>query len=73
MAAELRTLQRDADPELIEVVEGLLARVRSGETTGVVVAEQQAKDGNWFCCGIKDRFKTTGYLFHLMHKLQEDD
>jgi hypothetical protein len=63
-----------ADPEVIEFLERALIDAKEGKTTAVLIMEQN-KEGalSYAIAGVKDRFKTLGFLSHAIYKLQSDE
>lgn len=72
MAAELKAIERKRDPEVVTFLEEALARARAGDTNGVLILEQSVTGVTYACAGLKDRMSLVGWLFHAMHKLQDD-
>ncbi len=63
----------EPNKEVVELLEEALERAKKGETTGLLMLEQEG-DGvvSYSIAGIKDRFKVTGYMYHAIFKLQND-
>lgn len=66
-------LKREQNPELLECAEDIVARIKAGEITGFVVSyELVDKSCRYTTVGMTDRFKLTGMLFQLIHKIQDE-
>lgn len=72
MAAELKAIERKRDPEVVTFLEEALARALAGDTNGVLILEQNGADVTYACAGLKDRMALVGWLFHAMHRLQDE-
>lgn len=77
MTAEVKALkiaEKPVDAELVQHLEEALAEAKSGEMTGVLMLAQEP-DGtcSYSVVGIHDRFRVTGYLFKMLHRLQYDN
>ena len=68
----LKKISSPPKPELVEFVEGLLERARSGELVGVLVLEQDRDGVSYTFSGITKRWEKLGLLSHAMHQLQQD-
>ena len=69
---KIHTLQPkvvEADPELVEFLEQVIERVKSGKTKGYLIMEQDAGSVNYSCMGLNDRFRIIGLLHNAIHKL----
>jgi hypothetical protein len=72
VAAKLHALAKQTEPEIIRYLEELLARAHAGELTGIAVLAQDGQGVDYHTAGLKDRYTQSGFLFHLMYRLQSD-
>ena len=72
MSSVLREVKPEPNREVVEELEAALERARSGETTGILLLEQDRDGASYFTAGLRDRFNKLGILSHAMHKLQTD-
>lgn len=65
----------EPNKEVVEFLEEALARAKLGEVAGILLLEQDSNGGavSYSTSGIKDRFRTTGFLHHAIFKLQTDN
>ena len=73
MTALVKRIERKPDPDVIAGLERALENAKTGNTFGILLIEKTPAAATWTCAGIPDRFEITGYLFHLMYKMQTDD
>ena len=73
MTAVLKEIERKPNPDVIAGLERALESAGAGNTFGILLIEKTPVAATWTCAGIPDRFEITGYLFHLMYKMQTDD
>ena len=72
MTALVKKIERLPDPDVIAGLERALESAKAGTTFGILLIEKTPTAATWTCAGIPDRFEITGYLFHLMYKMQTD-
>lgn len=65
-------VEKARDPDVARVLEDALARVRCGETTGILLLEQDVSGCSYACAGLKDRWTIIGFLSHAMFKLNSE-
>lgn len=70
---QLRKIERRQDPDIVSVLEEILARARAGEVTGLVLVAQDACGVEYRVVGIRNRWEKIGLLSHAIHKLQDDE
>ena len=70
--AELSVLKRPQDPDVVAILEQALEDAKNGEVSGVLLLEQRPGGSRYHLAGIEDRFAQTGYLYHVLHRLQYD-
>ncbi len=70
--AEIKIFPKPVNEELVEYLESALERAKAGELLGVLMLQRDDDGLAYSVCGIKDRYEATGYLFHLLYKLQAD-
>ena len=71
MTAEIKVLARPQEPEVIQYLEELLAKARTGEVNGILIVAQSSSHVHHYYAGIKDRASVLGYLSIAMHRLQD--
>ena len=61
----------DANQELVQFLEQLLARARSGETTGIVLMEIERGQSaaSYSCIGVPNRWEQTGLLYNILQRI----
>jgi hypothetical protein len=70
--SNVRALTKPAcDPDIIKYLEASLERAKAGELLGILLLEEDATGIGYKTAGINDRYKTSGFLFHALHKLQD--
>jgi hypothetical protein len=70
---ELKAVNIQPDPVVIEFLEDALADAKAGKTTGVLIVAQDREGGaSYAITGIKNRFTVMGFLYHALFRLQSD-
>jgi hypothetical protein len=69
----ITTAQPLVDRSVVAKLEEILAEAKKGEITGfAMVTQDQVRAASYITQGLNDRYTITGYLFHLLWKLQRD-
>lgn len=71
--ADLKLLKPAVDPDMLGYTEEVLARVKSGEVSGILIITQSASGTTITNAGLTNRMLLSGILYHALHKLQSDD
>lgn len=58
-----------ANPDVVQFLEEALERAKSGETKGILLLEQSAKQTSYSTTGLNDRHNIVGYLQSAIHNL----
>lgn len=69
--AELKELPPRDNGETVRLLEQALERAKKGETTGVVLVEEQATCIKTNTTRLKNRFETMGYLIEAMMRVRD--
>lgn len=72
MSSVVKEIRAKPNEEVVRGLEEALERARQGETTGILLVEQDRDGASYFIAGMRDRFQKLGVLSHAMHKLQTD-
>ena len=70
--SNLAAITPKTDPDVIEILEGLLKDAKDGKLIGVVVATKQKDACYYSTAGMRDRYETIGYLHHMIFKLHQE-
>jgi hypothetical protein len=71
LTAELKPIRPEVDLDVVKKVEELLARVKSGETTGFLLLEQKRDVCTWTHTRLKNRFEIMGYLLKAAIEMEK--
>lgn len=70
--AEVKPYVARPNADVVRILEGALERARKGETTGIVLVEQEITACTSYShANIAERYKVIGYLSHCIFKLHE--
>lgn len=63
MATQIKQIERRVDPEMVEMLENVLADVKAGRLTDVVIVGNHIADGGFFRSAVfADRWRLLGAL-----------
>lgn len=57
---------------VIDVLKKALTQAKDGEITGIVLLTESETGVAYHTHGLRDRYQTSGILFHALYKLQSD-
>lgn len=73
MMTAVKSIVRNVDPDVVNYLEEMLRDAKDGKITGFAAVSRSNGACEFTNAGIPNRFELTGYLTHLIYKLQSTE